>query len=75
MKLFKFIEKFPVIDFLPLVFCFWQFFIAREIAAGAESVGAAVESIFLQGMDIKACRACWTCQKPDSDGCAIKDDM
>jgi multimeric flavodoxin WrbA len=49
--------------------------IAREIAAGAESVGAAVESIFIQEMDIKACQACWFCQKPDSDGCAIKDDM
>jgi flavodoxin len=49
--------------------------IAREIAAGAESVGAAVESIFIQEMDIKACQACWFCQKPDSHGCAIKDDM
>jgi len=49
--------------------------LAREIAVGAESVGAVVESLFIQGMDIKACQACWSCQKPDSEGCAIKDDM
>ena len=49
--------------------------LAREIAAGAESAGAAVESLFIQDMDIKACKACWSCQKQDSKGCAIKDDM
>lgn len=49
--------------------------LAREIAAGAESAGAKVESLFIQGMDIKACMACWSCQKPDSKGCVIKDDM
>ena len=49
--------------------------LAREIAVGAESVGASVESLFIQGMNIKACQACWSCQKPDSKGCAIKDDM
>jgi multimeric flavodoxin WrbA len=49
--------------------------LAREIAAGAESSGAVVESVFIQGMDINACQACWGCQKPDSKGCVIKDDM
>ncbi len=49
--------------------------LAREIAAGAESAGAAVESLFIQEMNIKACQACWSCQKPDSTGCVIKDDM
>ncbi len=49
--------------------------LAKEIAAGAESVGATVESLFIQQMDIKACQACWSCQKPDSKGCVIKDDM
>ncbi len=49
--------------------------IASQIAAGAESAGAQVESVFIQGMDIKACQACWSCQKPDSKGCVIKDDM
>ena len=49
--------------------------LAAEIARGAENAGAEVESIYIQGMDIKACQACWVCQKPDSKGCAIKDDM
>ncbi|MFH2132308.1 MAG: flavodoxin family protein, partial [bacterium] len=49
--------------------------IAREIARGAETAGAEVESLFIQEMDIKPCQACWSCQKPDSKGCAIKDDM
>jgi multimeric flavodoxin WrbA len=26
-------------------------------------------------MDIKPCQACWVCQKPDSKGCAIDDEM
>ena len=49
--------------------------IAREIAAGAESMGAVAESLFIQEMDIKACQACWNCQKPKSKGCVINDDM
>lgn len=49
--------------------------LAGEIAAGARAAGAAVESLFIHGMDIKACQACWSCQKPDSKGCVIKDDM
>jgi multimeric flavodoxin WrbA len=49
--------------------------LAGEIAAGAESAGAVVESLFIQGMEIKACQACWSCQKPESKGCVIKDDM
>jgi multimeric flavodoxin WrbA len=49
--------------------------LAARIARGAESVGAEVETLFLQDMDISPCRGCNTCQKPDSKGCAIKDDM
>ena len=49
--------------------------LAQEIAAGAESVGAVVETLYINGMDIKACQACWTCQKEDSKGCPIDDDM
>jgi multimeric flavodoxin WrbA len=49
--------------------------IAMRIGKGAESMGAHVESLFIQGMDIKPCKACWSCQKPESKGCAIKDDM
>jgi len=49
--------------------------LAQEIAKGAESVGARVETLYINGMAIKACQACWTCQKEDSKGCAIDDDM
>ncbi len=49
--------------------------LAEHIAKGAESVGANVEEIFLHGMQIGACQSCYTCQKPDSKGCAIDDDM
>ncbi len=49
--------------------------LAQEIAKGAESVGAAVETLYINGMAIKACQACWVCQKEESKGCAIDDDM
>ncbi len=49
--------------------------LAQEIAKGAQAEGAEVESLYIHGMDIKPCQACWVCQKPDSEGCAIKDDM
>jgi multimeric flavodoxin WrbA len=49
--------------------------LAERIAAGAELAGAQVESLFINGMDIKPCQACWKCQNPDSKGCVIKDDM
>lgn len=49
--------------------------LAQEITKGAESSGAEVEKIFLHGMKISACQSCYTCQKKDSKGCAIDDDM
>jgi len=49
--------------------------LAQEIAKGAEAEGAEVESLYIHGMDIKPCQACWVCQNPDTEGCAIKDDM
>lgn len=49
--------------------------LAREIAKGAESVGAVVETLYTNGMDIKPCQACWTCQEEGSKGCPIDDDM
>jgi len=49
--------------------------LAREIAKGAESAGAAVEILYINGMNIKPCQGCWTCQKKESKGCAIDDDM
>jgi multimeric flavodoxin WrbA len=49
--------------------------LAARISRGAKSAGAEVETLFLQGVKISPCRGCDTCQKHDSKGCAIEDDM
>ncbi len=49
--------------------------LANQIILGAESEGATVESIYLNGLNIKACQGCYACQEEDSKGCVIKDDM
>ena len=49
--------------------------LAARISRGAESAGAEVEIVFLHALKISPCRGCNTCQKDDSRGCAIKDDM
>ena len=49
--------------------------LAARISRGAKAAGAEVETVFLQAMNISPCRGCDTCQKDDSKGCAIKDDM
>jgi multimeric flavodoxin WrbA len=48
--------------------------LANRLAAGATAAGAQVESIYLHGLDIRACDACDLCQEPGS-GCVIEDDM
>lgn len=49
--------------------------LAAQISRGAKSAGAEVETLFLHGLKISPCQGCNTCQKPDSKGCAIKDEM
>lgn len=49
--------------------------LANEIIRGAESQGAKVGTLRLHGMDISPCQACYACQKKDSKGCAIDDEM
>ena len=49
--------------------------LAGQIIKGAESAGAEVEALFLHDMNIAPCQSCWACQKPESKGCAIDDDM
>jgi len=49
--------------------------LANQIIKGVKSAKAAVETIYLQGMKIAPCKACDTCRKTRSKGCAIKDDM
>ncbi len=49
--------------------------LAQEIVKGAESAGASCETLFIHKMNIKPCQSCYACQKEDSKGCAIDDDM
>lgn len=49
--------------------------LTARISRGAKSAGAEVETLFLQDLKISPCRGCNTCQKHDSKGCAVKDDM
>jgi len=49
--------------------------LADKIAEGAKSAGARVETLFIHGMKISPCKSCYACQKPNSKGCSIKDDM
>jgi len=49
--------------------------LAEKITQGAETAGAAVEKIYLHDQNIAPCQACYACQKPDSQGCAIDDQM
>jgi multimeric flavodoxin WrbA len=48
--------------------------LADEVAAGAQSVGAIVESFYLHGLDIRPCDACDECMGTGGV-CIIKDDM
>jgi multimeric flavodoxin WrbA len=49
--------------------------LADQITKGAKSAKAKVETIYLHGKTIAPCKACFTCQKKNSKGCSIKDDM
>jgi multimeric flavodoxin WrbA len=49
--------------------------LANHIIAGAESEGATIESIYLNGLNIKPCQGCYACQEEGSKGCVINDDM
>ena len=49
--------------------------LAGQIIYGAESVGAKVETVYLNGLNIKPCQGCYACKKKNSTGCAVDDDM
>jgi multimeric flavodoxin WrbA len=49
--------------------------LAEQAVAGAEAVGAKVESFYLHGMDIQPCDACDVCQGVADVDCIIEDDM
>ncbi len=49
--------------------------LAKQIIHGIESVGAKVETVYLNGLNIKPCQGCYACKKKNSTGCAVDDDM
>ncbi|HOI72736.1 MAG TPA: AMP-binding protein [Syntrophales bacterium] len=49
--------------------------LAAEIARGAASKGAEVETVYLHGQKISPCQGCMACQKKNAKRCAIDDDM
>ena len=49
--------------------------LAEQIIKGAEAAGAIVERVYLHGQNIAPCNACYGCQKKNSKGCVIDDDM
>ena len=49
--------------------------LAEELAEGARSVGAQVESFYLHHMDINPCDACDACHSEPYRGCIVDDDM
>ncbi|HOD36896.1 MAG TPA: flavodoxin family protein [Syntrophales bacterium] len=49
--------------------------LAGKIAEGAKSKGASIHTVYLHGLNIEPCKACYACQKPKSRGCSIDDDM
>ena len=44
--------------------------LCREFAAGAESAGNEVETIYLREHEINFCKGCWACRKLNK--CIIK---
>ncbi len=49
--------------------------LAKQVAAGAETTGAQVESFYLHGMNIQACTACDMCREEAAEECVLDDDM
>ena len=49
--------------------------LAQQMTKGAESMGAQVETLYLNGLKISPCQGCYACQQEGSPGCAVDDDM
>ncbi len=49
--------------------------LAKQIIRGAESAGGQVETVYLNGLNIKPCQGCYACKSEESSGCAVDDDM
>jgi multimeric flavodoxin WrbA len=49
--------------------------LAEKISKGAMLAGGKVETVFLHELNIAPCKSCYACQRPNSKGCSIDDDM
>jgi multimeric flavodoxin WrbA len=49
--------------------------LASAATRGAESAGAEVETVYLNGLKISACQGCGSCRKAGRPGCVQDDDM
>ena len=49
--------------------------LAAKVAEGAIADGADVETVYLNGLNIKPCQGCEKCQQESFNGCAIEDEM
>lgn len=49
--------------------------LATKVAQNAIAKGAEVESIYLNGLNLKPCQGCEKCQQESFIGCVIKDEM
>lgn len=49
--------------------------LSAQVASGARDKGHTVQTIDISRMQIKPCRGCMSCLKPESASCVIQDDM
>lgn len=49
--------------------------LAGEVVKGARAEGARVQTVFLQGLDLRPCTACDACRRKLRSDCVIDDDM
>lgn len=49
--------------------------LGAKVAEAAIADGADVETVYLNGLNIKPCQGCEKCQQESFSGCAIDDDM
>jgi multimeric flavodoxin WrbA len=49
--------------------------LAKQIIHGVEAAGGKVETVYLNGLNIRPCQGCYACKKKNSPGCAVDDDM
>ena len=49
--------------------------LAEQVRQGVQAKGALVDTVYLNGLNIKPCQGCEKCQQEGADGCVVDDDM